>query len=165
MDKQIGLFYENLKKQNFFENGILFILGDHHPIIPLKKEEVSYFGELKASSVTPLIIAYKNIQKKILSNHQQTDIYTTIKNLISNKTCTSQFHSDLLKKDSFCKYIIHRRGDQRGIISVFTKDEQFNIKLHGDKTRSLNGKENKEVIEKINYSRIQREKEKYKFKN
>ena len=56
-------------------------------------------------------------------------------------------------------YILHRRGDRRGIISVFKDNKTYNVKLDGDNTKILNPKglskkEIKTIINKINYERI-----------
>jgi hypothetical protein len=136
-DKQIGRFYNELQKRNFFDDGLLVILGDHHPIVPM-------------------IISYKQNQGILNTNFQQTDIYNTLKNLVSTKACTSQWLGDFLTyKYKSADYILHRRGDQRGIISIFKNDDDFNIKLHGDKTNFIENKfSDKNILDKINHIRI-----------
>ena len=166
VDKQIELFYKKLKEKKFFEKGILIIVGDHHPVIPLKNEEIKKFGLYRASSLVPAIVVYKNKKILIKENFQQTDIYNTIKNHVFNKSCTSRWYGDFLSSEIKApKYIFHRRGDQRGIISVFSKTNDFNVKLNGNKTRVINNKSNNEVINRINYIRIQRLKKEHKASN
>lgn len=159
IDSQIGNFYKKLLKQNFFKNGILFIVGDHHPVVPVKSEAIKKFGEIKAPALVPMIIVSDKTKKQVNKQFQQTDIYNTIKNIVSNKKCTSNWYGDMLKTETANpKYILHRRGDQRGIISVFIKQNAYNILLNGDDTSFLENIKYDEVLNKINYSRVQREK-------
>lgn len=163
MDEQIGHFYKNLQKTDFFNNGILFIVGDHHPAIFLKEEELTTYGNLKASSIVPLVIAYKNKQHTVNKNFDQIDVFTTLKNLVSKRQCYSSIHNDLLSITNNIDISLHRRGDERGIISIFTQNENFNVKLLGDDTHALSNNEHQNIVQKINYSRIQRENELYQF--
>lgn len=166
VDKQIGLFYKKLKEKKFFEKGILIIVGDHHPVIPLKNEEIKKFGQYKASSIIPAIAVYKDKKILIKENFQQTDIYNTIKNHVFNESCISKWYGDFLNSEIKApKYIFHRRGDQRGIISVFSNEIDFNVKLNGNMTKIINSNKNDEVINRINYIRIKRLKEEYKDSN
>jgi glucan phosphoethanolaminetransferase (alkaline phosphatase superfamily) len=157
VDKQIGKFYKSLKKINFFDNGILIIVGDHHPLIPLKDQQISKYGAQKASCMVPMIVcSSNNDSEKIDLPFQQTDIYNSIKNYVGKESCISDFRGDFLTKPIIpAKYIMHRRGDQRGIISVFFNKKVYNVKLDGDYTKIID-KQNKQILNKINYDRIQR---------
>lgn len=166
IDKQIGIFYEKLQKQNFFNNGILIILGDHHPVIPIKDKEFKKFGKLKSSSITPAILVDGKRKEVIKDNFQQTDIYNSLKNYISNTTCTSNWYGDIINLVKAPKYIAHRRGDERGIISIFLENKEFNIKLNGDKTSAVDTiNYDKNILDKINSTRILRDNTNYKFNN
>ena len=163
VDKQIGLFYKKLQKKNFFKNGILIITGDHHPIIPLKKEQIEKYGVDLAGTRVPLVASFgESIQKKIKGNFQQVDIYNSVKNYVSNSKCTSQWSGDFLtEKPINPSFNIYRRGDRRGDITVFNKDNTYNVRLNGDDTKVTNhNKSNitEDIVNKINYERIQRQK-------
>ena len=65
-DKEIGKFYSQLQKQNFFDDGIMIILGDHRKMATLLKEEVDKFGSINAKSQVPLILISKNKKPKAI---------------------------------------------------------------------------------------------------
>jgi hypothetical protein len=167
IDKYIGDFYRKLEKENFFDNGILIIVGDHHPVIPIKKEQIDKYGIYKAPIFVPMILVDKDKKTEINNkNFQQVDIYNSIKNYVSNKSCTSLWQGDFLSENKTeAQYMIHRRGDQRGIVTVLEDNKVLNIKLNGDNTRVIDGENNQELIDKINYIRIQREKKEFNFAN
>jgi hypothetical protein len=170
VDKQIGYLYEQLKKQNFFKDGILIIVGDHHPIIPITKAEIDKFSK-KANMKVPMVVVSEVFNKNIIDKEfQQTDIYNSLKNFINSHKCTSKFYGDFLDKSLiFPKFIIHKRGDQRGVISVLYKKTIFDIYLNANNTKILNpnGLTNDEynmIINKINYDRVQRGKKEFNEK-
>lgn len=157
VDKQIGNFYQKLEEINFFNNGILIILGDHHPLIPLKNEQLTLYGETIAHTFIPMIIVNNENKESITDDYQQTDIYHSIKNMFSKEICTDEWHGDFFNKIN-PKYIVYRRGDKRGVISVFSKDINYNVILNGDDTYIDHQKNNINIINKINYERIQAKK-------
>lgn len=163
VDKQIGLFYKKLQEKNFFKNGIVIITGDHHPIIPLKKEQIEKYGVDLAGTRVPLIASFgESIKKEIKGNFQHVDIYNSVKNYISDSKCTSTWSGDFLtKKPISPSFNIYRRGDRRGDITVFNKNTTYNVRLNGDNTKVTNhNKSNitEDIVNKINYERIQRQK-------
>ncbi len=166
VDRQLGLFYKRLKKKGYFNNGILIIVGDHHSMVPLKKEEYDVFGSLKAAAKIPMIISFGDKKPSIVyKQYQQIDIFNSLKNLISNTQCYSDWIGDVFSQGKHsAKYIAHRRGDNRNIISVFSGDKNYLIKLDGDRTRTVNKSIDKVtrelIVKRINASRISRDKKK-----
>lgn len=165
VDKEVGSFYNKLKKNNFFENGILIIVGDHHPTMPVKQEAIDRFGIYKAPAMVPMIISYGDtIKKNVKEPFQQTDIYHTLSSFIDGKIMTSNWIGNFseLKDIITPSYIVHKRADRRGVISVFNKEKTFNTLLDGDNTRLLEENSDKEtkneIINKINNERIVRRK-------
>lgn len=161
-DKQIGRFYQQLQSSGFFENGLLVIVGDHHSMTPLKKAEVDNYGQFKAAAKVPLIIADGGNAEVENNQYQQIDIFNSLQGLVSGKQCYSDWNGILLGEHKIPpKYIAHRRGDNRDIISIFTENEDFPVKLDGDDTR-LAGNEPAEpsirqmLIDKVNALRITR---------
>jgi phosphoglycerol transferase MdoB-like AlkP superfamily enzyme len=139
-DRQVGVFYRKLFKSGFFKDGILVIVGDHHAMVPLKQEEIEQFGAARAAARIPLVICYGD--KGGLKDErafQQVDLCNSLKNLISDTQCTSDWTGDLLNTaHSPARYIIFRRGDRRDIINIFYEDRDLRIQLDGDKTRMIN---------------------------
>jgi hypothetical protein len=96
---------------------------------------------------------------------QQVDIFSSLKNMMSDEQCASAWSGDLLSADRLpARYIAHKRGDNRDIVSVFYGGREVRVKLDGDDTRILNP-ENlddaivKSIVDKINNERISRQRE------
>jgi lipoteichoic acid synthase len=161
VDKQIGIFYKKLEKLDFFKKGILVIVGDHHAMVPLKKKEIDSFGPLKVVAQIPMIVSYGGKKKSVVyEQYQQVDVFNSIKCLISNTQLYSDWLGDVFSYGKkAAKYILFRRGDSRNLISVFSGDKDFLIKLDGDNTHmrgnhSLDKVKRDLIVKKINYLRI-----------
>lgn len=162
IDKQIGRFYQQLQNSGFFDNGLLVIVGDHHSMTPLKKAEVDNYGQFKAAAKVPLIIADGGNAHVENNQYQQVDVFNSLQGMVSGKQCYSDWNGILLGEQKIPpKYIAHRRGDNRDIISIFAENEDFLVKLDGDNTR-VAGNEPAEpsirqmLIDKVNALRITR---------
>jgi hypothetical protein len=161
-DKQIGRFYQQLQATGFFANGLLVIVGDHHSMTPLKKAEVDMFGQYRAAAKVPLVIVDGDSSKIENNQYQQIDIFNSLQGMVSGKQCYSDWNGILLGEHKMSpKYIVHRRGDNRDIISIFSENEDFPVKLDGDDTH-LTGNEPAELsirqmlTDKVNALRIAR---------
>jgi phosphoglycerol transferase MdoB-like AlkP superfamily enzyme len=160
-DQQIGKFYNTLKDNNFFEQGMLIIVGDHHTMVPLMRSETTRFGDLRAASRVPLIVSYKN--KKLLNTHmhQQLDIYNSLQQLPEQQRCGTDWIGDIfLGAELTPKYVIHRRGDNRNIVSVFNQSNDYSVYLSGDDSYvknekgSVDSKTAQYILNRINSLRI-----------
>ena len=163
VDNEVGNFYKELKDNGFFKKGILIIVGDHHPTIPVKQEAIDKYGIYKAPAMVPMIVSYGDTTKKhIKESFQQTDIYHTLNSYIDGRITTSNWIGNFNNINNAItpSYIIHKRADRRGVISVFNKEKVLNILLDGDDTRlldeNIDKKVRKDIINKINYERIKR---------
>lgn len=161
-DRQIGRFYRQLQASGFFNNGILVIVGDHHAMTPLSKAEIDRNGPFKASAKVPLVIADGGTVQVENSQYQQIDIPNSLLGQVSGQQCYSDWQGALLGEHKIApKYIVHRRGDNRDLVSVFTESGDFRIKLDGDRTRLSGGSpaepaEKEMLVKKINALRIAR---------
>lgn len=161
VDKQINIFYNNLKNNGFFDNGVLIIVGDHHPTAPVKSYAIEKFGEYKATAAVPAIISFGDKkQKRISEQFQQTDIYNTILAQTGYSYCSNEWQGYFNKTTNYSspKFISHSRPEHRSFISVFNDNSIYNIHLNGDDTKIIENKEiNNElkdkILLKINYER------------
>jgi hypothetical protein len=106
-----------------------------------------------------LIISYGDKKQAVINDqYQQTDIYNGLKNIVSDKLRYSDWRGDAIAGKP-PKYTTYRRGDQRDIVSVFSNNKDWSVKLDGDNTRVVNDnspdQETKDSIkQKINAVRI-----------
>ncbi len=158
VDQQINFFYDELKKINFFSSGILIIVGDHHAMTILRKAEIDMYGLNRAPAKVPMIIIdgkNKYIDKNL---YQQTDIFKSITGCISTSFCLSGWNGNFFDKKT-SRYIIHKRGDDRGIINIISDNEEYIFTMNGDDSNVIGGNsldtETREMILKnINSIRI-----------
>ncbi|MEQ1528326.1 MAG: LTA synthase family protein, partial [Methylococcales bacterium] len=160
-DKQIGLFYQQLLATGFFKDGLLFIVGDHHSMTPLKKAELDLYGQFKASAKVPLVIV-GDVQGAVTETRQfqQIDVFNSLKGMQTGQFChtdwTGLFWADHKVSP---RYVVHRRGDNRTLVSVFTESAEYLLKLDGDRTRlignpAVDKAEQQSLLDKINALRI-----------
>jgi len=161
-DRQIGAFYRRLTEAGFFKNGILIIVGDHHAMVPLSAAELEKFGEHRAAARVPAVVCRGNDARGIEKRaFQQVDIYNGIKNLVSDQMSSSKWRGDALNEPRpAATYIAHRRGDDRGMVSVFSPDQDYQLHLDGDATALTGGgvdaADEHALLDKINAVRIDR---------
>jgi phosphoglycerol transferase MdoB-like AlkP superfamily enzyme len=157
-DTALGNFYDDLNKTDFFDNGILIVVSDHRTLNVVHPEEIDLFGP-KAPALVPLIIIgpeYSGVEKDLF---QQTDIFTSIKNHVSEVSCTSDFSGDLLKIPSTPPtFAVYVRGDDRSLISVFSEKAHATFRLEGDETKLIVGEieDFYYIVRKLNYDRLSR---------
>ena len=160
-DKQLGRFYRQLEQSGFFENGILVIVGDHHAMVPLRREEIEQYGPRRAAAMIPMIVATGG---RVMGREdwpfQQVDIFNGIRNEVDGQRCLSDWRGDVLRETRIPpRFIVHKRGDNRDLISVFNGESAWLVKLDGDNTHALGDQDESErgrVTDKINHERILR---------
>lgn len=162
-DKQLGRFYQRLQDDGFFDNGILLIVGDHHSMTPLKPQESERFGHYKASARVPLVVVTGGQAPQTESRQfQQTDVFNTLQGTVQGRQCHSDWQGVLWgTAQTSPKFIVHRRGDNRDKVSVFTQDSDYLIKLNGDHTDVVSREPTEQtvrqsVVDRINALRLAR---------
>lgn len=160
-DDQIGKFYDELKQTGFFENGLMMIVGDHHAMVPIKKKEVEIFGAERAPAMIPFVMVYGDERYINDDQYQQIDVYNSLNGLVSGKQCYTKWIGDIWGGNEPIN-IVHRRGDNRHLLSVFSEDSEYLVLLDGNDTRVIEKEEGvegtvKEIVDKINHHRILRE--------
>lgn len=162
-DKQLGRFYQQLEQSGFFKSGLLLIVGDHHAMVPLRREELEQYGPHHAAAMIPMIVATGGrMAGREERAFQQVDIFNGIRNYVGERRCVSDWRGDVLQENRVPpKFIVHKRGDNRDLISVFSGEQAWLVKLDGDDTHALEDKgpddsERGRVTNKINYERVLR---------
>ena len=161
-DKHLGLFYDQLKSSGFFEDGVLIIFGDHHTMVPLKRGEVERFGEQRAAAAIPMIVSHGGARPGVVDEvYSHMDLFNSLKNLTGTTRRTSDWAGDIFSQTP-PRYTLHRRGDYRDIFSVFTKDQDYRVKLDGDDTRVVGGEPvsdavRRELVGQVNKARVMSE--------
>lgn len=145
-DKQIGMLYDELKKRDFFRNGILLISGDHRSMTPLFGEEQKRFGDSALARV-PLVVAtdLPIARGAISDSFQQTDLLPSLTDLNRAQACRTTTQGWFLREKPIApSYVEHARGDKRDRVDIYFGDpknpQRGEIVLDGDGSRWLGDK-------------------------
>jgi len=162
-DRQLGRFYRQLLDQGFFEHGILLIVGDHHSMTPLKPQEVERFGHYQAAARVPLVVVGATPEPRLEAKpFQQVDVFNTLQGMVAGRQCHGDWRGVLWGEASQPpRFILHRRGDNRDKVSVFSDEQSYLIKLDGDATavvspESTEPELRQTLVDQVNALRIRR---------
>jgi len=139
VDRQIGDFYERLKRLGFFKNGILIITGDHRKMLPVSQDEYAKYGDRAAARV-PLAIVGKQIPQGRIDIRlwSQVDLFAKLRVAVESHLPLS---SDVVFTER--KSVRHRLESVLARIRVFTGAGDFveeveDTKLSWDKDKRPN---------------------------
>ena len=157
-DNAINDFINKLKEENYFENGILVITGDHRAMLPISKEEYEKLGDI-ANGMLPLVIIDGGKNLSIKGNYSHTDLGKSLEYLTLEKVCFNDFQNNIFLDENKEKCTIFQGLLDVSIVDVKCGNNYGKIKLDGDKTRFLGDskidKENmKKILDYINFTRI-----------
>jgi phosphoglycerol transferase MdoB-like AlkP superfamily enzyme len=164
MDSTVHAFYEQLQDSDFFDNGILLIVGDHRAMIPVTPAETERFGQA-AVSLVPAIVVGSELQGEIAAPFHQSDILPTLDRLTANEHCYTGAYRSLLEPElSERRCIYHARGDNRDHIDAFCplldgSEARAVVGLYGDDTQVLESRNmspelERQVLLEINTHRV-----------
>lgn len=157
-DREIGFFYERLMQSGFFDNGLLFITGDHRTMQPFRKAEFDRFGASAVTRIPAVIVTRAATLPQVLDqNFQQRDFGASIRALVTDKVCLRPFEGVFLGKEARpASCVMHARGDERGFVFVKCGEKEGTVWVLGDATRVVSGavEDETSVIETINVTRV-----------
>lgn len=157
-DNAVNDFINKLKEENYFENGILVITGDHRAMLPISKEEYEILGNM-ANGRMPLLIIDGNKKLSMKGNYSHTDLGKSLEYLTLEKVCFNDFQNNIFLDENKEKCTIFQGSLDVSIVDVKCGNNYGKIKLDGDKTRFLDDskideKNIKKILDYINYIRI-----------
>jgi phosphoglycerol transferase MdoB-like AlkP superfamily enzyme len=156
-DAQIGAFYERLRAAGFFQNGLLFITGDHRAPEPFQKVEFERFGASAAARI-PGVIATRavDLPQVLAQDFQQRDFPASIEALVGDRYCLGPQEGSFLSNPPMPpSCIIQARGDDRDLIYVKCGTAEGTVRATGDATRFVSGgvPDEPSIIQTINRTR------------
>jgi len=156
-DAQIGSFYGALMASGFFQNGLLFITGDHRAMEPFHKAEFDRFG-VSATARIPAVVVTRAIKlpRVIGPDFQQTDFRASIESLVGDHYYEGPEEGSFLSDPATpSPCILHADGDERDLVFVKCGAQEGTVRASGDATRFINGSVKNEplIIQAINRTR------------
>lgn len=161
-DAQIGRLHDTLQARGFFETGHLVIVGDHRAMLPLTRNEVETFGPDRAYTQVPAVIVSQQIAPApviIDTPYSQADLGNTLMGLFGGQMCHGPFKGTIWGDNPQpAQHILHRRGDWRHQVSVFSGAQHGIVVLKGDDTHyvgeALDPAAEARIVDHINTARI-----------
>lgn len=161
VDQQLGRFYHKLVARGFFKRGVLIITSDHRIMAPLSKAELDLFGNSAFSRIPMVVVTGDGRKGKFDAPFQQTDLYSSLKWLVSDKYERDSWNGNFLQTEPSPPYcILQRMVNDYDLVYARRGFEEGFIKLQGDETYLYRGRIGpeaaREIIERINGSRVLR---------
>jgi len=162
VDQQLGRFYRQLVDLGFFKNGVLIITSDHRVMAPLSEAELDLFGNSAFSRIPLVVVTGDGKKGQIDAPFQQTDLYSSLKWLVSDRYEMSLWDGNFLRPEPTAPFCILQPmvNDYDLVYARCGLKEGF-IKLQGDETYLCRGridpKTARAIIERINSRRILRD--------
>lgn len=157
-DAQIGAFYQRLLDTGFFDNGVLFIVGDHRAAEPFHREEFARFGLSVTARIPAVVVTHAlSLPHVIPGSFQQRDFIPSVESLVQPTYTRTPFEGSFLADPAVPpRCILHARGDDRDLIYVRCGAQEGIVRVDGDHTRFLSGSVSNadEVLQTINRSRV-----------
>ena len=135
-DRQAATFIRNLQKSDFFDNGILLVIGDHRSMTPISKEEERIFGTAAASRVQFLMFGQGETGVRDGVFHH-SDLVPSFSHWLNDEHCFEDEAVNLFSPKSRGRCAHHVRGSQPSLVDVFCPDGQGLIQLNGDSTQFI----------------------------
>jgi len=162
VDAQIQSLVHGLERIGFFETGHLIIVGDHRAMTPLHEFELDTWGPETALARVPAVVVSETFMPRmglVLDQFNQVDLSGSLMAGLAGKKCVSQFKQIIGDQKDAPVFRIHRRGDLRNALSVFSDGRYGSVLLNGDQTRftdsDFSAEEEDRILEYVNYRRIE----------
>lgn len=79
VDESFAKFYEDLKQEGFFEDGILLVVSDHHKMLPIETQEFEMWGSEADAKIIAFMVG-AGIEPEVDDNlYQQTDVFYSLR--------------------------------------------------------------------------------------
>ena len=153
-DETFSKFYENLKATDFFDNGILIVLGDHRKMTPLEDKEFAKWWTTAAAKIVWFMIG-KWVPENKLANwiYQQTDLfYSLLHEFWSWTVEVWENYNDLFSKEVQRKRSIKQRYEEKKMNIADTAGHEGVIDLN--RMKVMNWEEYFPVDDIMNYIRL-----------
>ncbi len=158
-DHKAGSFIRDLQANNYFDDGVLVVMGDHRSMTPMTDEEVKLLGQAAFSKV-PFFILGEGQAFSHPGTFQLSDILPSFRYWLSDEVCQSETSAVLFDHEAEGRCAFHIRGADPSLVDVFCPQGQGQVKLNGDDTRfiqnsGISTQKQDELIRIIGQQRLQ----------
>lgn len=158
-DHQAGNFIQTLQATNYFDDGILLVMGDHRSMTPMTDQEDQLLGQAAFSKV-PFFILGGGQAFSHPGTFQLSDILPSFRYWLSDEVCQSENNAVLFDRQAEGRCAFHIRGADPSLVDVFCPQGQGQVKLNGDDTAfiqnsGISTEKQDELIRVIGQQRLQ----------
>ena len=153
VDEEIYKFIKQLEKENYFENGMVLITGDHRAMLPLSLEEENKLAPLAEGRV-PLVVIDKDIKGEKSGVYSHNDIAPSLQYYLTEQGCFNDFQNNLFDETKRETCILYQKLSPRDKMVILCSQAQAEVCLNGDKTNYCGNKMSHKYIDFINWLRF-----------
>ena len=153
-DETFEEFYRNLKATNFFDNGILIVIGDHRKMTPLEDKEFAKRWTTAAAKIIGFMVG-KGIPSNKLANgiYQQTDLfYSIVHEFWTGTVEVLENYNDLFSKEISRKRSIKQWYEEKKMNIADTAGHEWVLDLN--RMKIMNWEEYFPSDDIVNYIRL-----------
>lgn len=133
VDDQLVDFHDALARRGFFDNGILFITGDHHSMTPIDPREYAKFGERSFARIPLIVVGKVDMPKVVDAPFQQSDFPASLAHILGVEYCRTPFNGIFLDpQPQPARYVVQARGDDRNRVDVYYDERVASYMEDGD---------------------------------
>lgn len=168
-DRELKKFYDYLESNDFFDNGILIVAGDHRAMTALHDIEIQEL-ELKARAMTPMLIIGEGVGVES-EPYQQVDLLPSLEHYLTGDTyCKTSFQGRFLgEPTTTADCAFHVPGIELNNLYAYCGENQINILLDGDNTRiveeSHDYPDKDRLLNEVNFQRVYRTRQMANLRN
>lgn len=146
-DRMIKAFYDQLKSEGFFKRGTLIIVGDHHKMEPLEREEFQKFG-IAAEGKALMTVIGPGVKPGSFEDAivQHTDIFSSLKHWYSS--------GDVILNSRFNDILDKYTGRKQAIRYCQYVERQYIATDKNNSSRVINAISDKQNLAYINAFKI-----------
>ncbi|WP_447553421.1 LTA synthase family protein [Vreelandella sp. EE22] len=161
MDDTAADFIEALKRQRFFDDGLLVVVSDHRAMTLVTRKEQALLGRAGASRIPGFILTGEEGQGEVSALYHQADLMPTLLQHVSESPyCQARPLRSLLEPaGTWPLCVFHARGDQRDRVDVFCPHGQGSIRVDGDDSRFARATGLSDTLKRHLLSRLAHERE------
>ena len=150
VDRELGRFYQRLQKADFFDDGILIIVGDHRVMAPLSSAEYDRFGKSAFARIPLVVASGGKKRRRIEVPFQQTDLISSLEYLVSDSYRLGEWHGNFFHEPPIAPAcILVPLTNDPDLVYAQCGNTIGYIKLDGDNTRLDKGNIAAPVLPKL----------------
>jgi phosphoglycerol transferase MdoB-like AlkP superfamily enzyme len=161
-DRAVARLAAQLRARNFFDDGVMLVVGDHRAMTPIPHEERAALGSAAEVRVVGFAIGKTGLPPgELQGNFQQVDVIPSLRHLIAHRSCRDEWQGRFLgERPDPAVHVVHSDPLRRDELTVIDGEREFRIRLDGDDTRFVGPHpppaQADALLQRVNHERMSR---------